>query len=56
MTCTLVCGQALKHREAALRLVEHWKGEAERQAQFAQVGDQQQTYIPWEESTHSCFD
>jgi hypothetical protein len=27
----------MEHREAALRLVEHWKREAERQAQFAQV-------------------
>ena len=29
--------QALEHRDALLKLVEHWKGEAERQAQFAQV-------------------
>ena len=34
---THVQTQAMEHREAALRLVEHWKKEAERQAQFAQV-------------------
>jgi hypothetical protein len=29
--------QAMEHRESALKLAEHWKMEAERQAAFAQV-------------------
>lgn len=29
--------QALEHREAALKLAEHWKEEAIKQAKFAQV-------------------
>ena len=29
--------QALEHREAALKLAEHWKEEAIKQARFAQV-------------------
>lgn len=31
--------QAMEHRDSALKLMEHWKKEAERQAQFAQVRD-----------------
>lgn len=39
---TLQCAsvrQALEHREAALKLAEHWKEEAIKQAKFAQVSN-----------------
>ncbi len=41
--------QALEHREAALKLAEHWKEEAIKQAKFAQVSNRaaQSVSIQW---------
>ncbi len=39
--------QALEHREAALKLAEHWKEEAIKQARFAQVSTCASAAMPY---------
>ena len=38
--------QALEHREAALKLAQHWKEEAIKQARFAQVSNRPACFEP----------